>query len=108
MRKACWVATGCLLTVDGSDDCLVKPEGLPEYSVPGLSYVDPVPDEQPKTNVYEQDPFKEVVTGFNAQDDVLVVADSEDEDVDVENIFDIIDHFLIHEWTLIETSLTRA
>ena len=29
-----WQKTGSLLTADGSDDDLVKPEGLPDYKVP--------------------------------------------------------------------------
>ena len=34
LRLKCWAFTGGLLTADGSDDHLVKPEGLPKYAVP--------------------------------------------------------------------------
>ena len=33
--------TGCLLTVDGSGDDLVRPEGLPGYNVPPTSIIEP-------------------------------------------------------------------
>ena len=29
LRKSCWTKSGCLITADGSDDHLIKPEGLP-------------------------------------------------------------------------------
>ena len=31
IRQSCWKATGCLITADGSDDNLIKPEGLDDY-----------------------------------------------------------------------------
>ena len=34
--------TGCSITSDGSEDHLIKPEGLPEYQVPPASLVEPV------------------------------------------------------------------
>ena len=34
--------TECLITADGSEDHLIKPEGLPEYRVPSPSLVEPV------------------------------------------------------------------
>ena len=40
LRKSCWVKTGCLLTADGSDDNLVKLEGLDGYEVPPPSFCD--------------------------------------------------------------------
>ena len=33
-RKGCFLRTGCLITADGSDDELIRPEGLPGYTVP--------------------------------------------------------------------------
>ena len=41
LRKSCWLKTGCLLTADGSDDNLVKLEGLDGYEVPPPSFCDP-------------------------------------------------------------------
>ena len=34
LRLSIWRKTGCLLTVDGSEDLLVEPEQLPNYKVP--------------------------------------------------------------------------
>ena len=55
LRNACWTATGCLLTADGSDDHLVKPEGLPEFQVPPPT--SQIHDAEPKSNIYEVSPF---------------------------------------------------
>ena len=33
LRLSCWQKTGCLITADGSNDDLIKPEGLPNYQV---------------------------------------------------------------------------
>ena len=41
--------TGCLLTVDGSVDHLIKPEGLPNYAISTTSVLEPV-DHLPSTN----------------------------------------------------------
>jgi len=41
LRKSCWVKTGCMLTSDGSEDDLVKPEGLNDYKVPPPTLCDP-------------------------------------------------------------------
>ena len=34
LHEHCWHATGCALTADGSLDGLVRPQGMPEYSMP--------------------------------------------------------------------------
>ena len=36
MIRNAWEKTGCLLTADGTDDDLVKPEGIGRYAVPAL------------------------------------------------------------------------
>ena len=36
--------TGCLITADGSEDDKINPEGLPNYSVPPPSLLDPAPE----------------------------------------------------------------
>ena len=59
MRWKCWTSTGCLLTADGSDDHLVKPEGLPDYVVPPPSLCDPVsesPVQPPHSNDDAEEP----------------------------------------------------
>ena len=43
VRWRAFQRTGCLLTVDGSDDHLGTPEGLPDYVVPPTSLLDPSP-----------------------------------------------------------------
>ena len=48
-RWRAFQCTGCLLTVDGSDDHLVTPEGLPAYDVPPPSLLDPS-EETPSAN----------------------------------------------------------
>ena len=40
LRRKCWMKTGCLITADGSEDHLIKLEGLPEYQVPPPSLVE--------------------------------------------------------------------
>ena len=34
MIRNSWVKTGCLLTADGTDDELIKPQGIADYIVP--------------------------------------------------------------------------
>ena len=41
-KLQCWASTVCLLTADGSDDHLVKSEGLPNYVVPPPSLCEPI------------------------------------------------------------------
>ena len=36
-----WRKTGCLITADGSEDELIKPERLPNYTVPPATLLDP-------------------------------------------------------------------
>ena len=36
MIRNAWEKTGYLLTADGTDDDLVKPEGMADYAVPAL------------------------------------------------------------------------
>ena len=86
--------TGCLLTADGSDDHLVQPEGLSDYSVPPPAEFDPsnsspIPNElQPAEEDGEVDPDIEEedddcvmeVLDRGAEDDYCVM-DVLDEDV---------------------------
>ena len=49
-RRKCWMMTGCLMTANnGSEDCLIKPEGLDNFSVPPTSTIDPT-SQQPTGN----------------------------------------------------------
>ena len=43
MRYCLFQKTGTLITADGSDDDLIKPEGLPNYKILPLSVLDPQP-----------------------------------------------------------------
>ena len=93
LRSACWTATGCLLTADGSDDHLVKPEGLPEFKVPPPTTS--FNESQPKTNLYEVSPFVEeenaLLTGFDGEKELVV----DEEDVEIEQSFGIIDQIIL-------------
>ena len=42
LRKSCMTATGCLITANGSDDKLIKPEGLETYNVPLRAVIDAI------------------------------------------------------------------
>ena len=54
-RRLCFEKTGCLITADGSDDALIKPEGLPDFVVtpplPTIPATDPfaavIPEPEP-------------------------------------------------------------
>ena len=48
-RRKCWTVTGCLMIADGSEDFLIKLEGLDNYSVPTPSIIDST-SEQPIGN----------------------------------------------------------
>ena len=41
LRLRVWQKTGCLITADGSEDQLIKPEGLKNYVVPPPAYLPP-------------------------------------------------------------------
>ncbi len=34
LRRAAWQRTGCLLTADGTEDAVVTPQGLSDYTPP--------------------------------------------------------------------------
>ena len=74
-RKNCFDKTGCNLTADGSDDHLVKPEGLHDYKV-----IPPL--DTPGTNQEIVEPEAE-----DPPDDVIT-PDSDDEDLDEEEILE--------------------
>ena len=94
LRKSCWVRTGCLLTADGSDDNLVKPEGLDGYEVPPPSFCDPNSSTPSSNNPPEiQIINDEQEANAWLPEDELVEPD--DAEADEERIFDIIDGFLL-------------
>ena len=49
LRMSCWQKTGCLMTANGDDDALIKPEGLPDYTVPPPLFIDPAA-QQPRSS----------------------------------------------------------
>ena len=88
-RREMFGRTGCLLTVDGSGDDLVRPEGLPGYNVPPTSIIESTA--QPAVSS-----IPEGVTCEN--DDELLDIEDDDEEIDMvvepvenndKNIFDI-------------------
>ena len=94
LRKSCWVKTGCLLTDDGSDDNLVKPEGLDGCEVPPPSFCDPNSSTPSSNNPPEiQIINDEQAANACLPEDELVEPD--DAEAEEERIFDIIDGFLL-------------
>ena len=86
--------TGCLITVDGSDDNLIKPEGLPEYQVPPPAMIEPMSSEGP-SNIDILSETAEA-TEMQGSDEQVVLNDEDDffaphEEDGQGNIFDIID-----------------
>ena len=99
--RKCWQKTGCLMTADGSDDTLIKPEGMVGYSAPPPLIMDPSP--QPGTsntpesvsNEEQQQEEEEVQLTF---DDELVEGDDhpdDNDDIDRPNIFNFIDQLIL-------------
>ena len=96
MRSQCWIKTGCLISADGFNDNLIKPERLPNYDVPPPSCLDPssrpvvnnpVPDEQH----CENDEFDTVL--FN--EDTELIESEDAEDAEEHNVFDFFDEFVL-------------
>ena len=87
------------LTADGSDDHLVKPEGLPEFQVPPPT--SQIHDAEPKSNIYEVSPFDgetesemDMLVGFDPDDEIDI---EETDEIDIENNFGIIDQILLKQ-----------
>lgn len=92
-RRRLWEKTGCLITADGTNDDLIKPEGLPDYVVPPPSIVDPIRS-APTTNesgevIEESQEYVEV-----AEEDIELDERVENLDGGVENAFDIFHLFI--------------
>ena len=91
---SCWVKTGCLLTADGSDDNMVKPEGLDGYKVPPPTFCNPnssTPSSNNPPEIQIIDNEQEV----NAWLPVNELVEPDDAEAEEERIFDIIDGFLL-------------
>ena len=85
--------TGCLMTADGSEYSLIKPEGLDNYSVPPTFIIDPT-SEQPTGNHADVQPAE---LDPNVVDpDIEIRSDDpifgSDENEGERNIFDFIDN----------------
>ena len=85
-RKNCFTKTGCLITVDGSDDDKIKPEGLPDYKVPapipGLGPNEVRPQDSPEPAdepVDDSDLVHPDTTEGDDVDDTIERVDSEDD-----------------------------
>ena len=93
-RKKCCSMTGCLLTADGSEDNLVKPEGLDDYVVPAPSIVDALVS-HPKENSDQVVPVE--VDPDVVESDLVAIDETDeilgaDEEEGERNIFDFIDN----------------
>ena len=84
---------GCLLTADGSEDNLVKPEGLSEYIVPAPLIVD-ASVSQPEENRDQAVPAE--VDPDSIEPDMVIDENEEifapDEEEGERNLFDFIDN----------------
>ena len=65
LRMICWQKTSCLMTADGTDDYLIKPEGIPNYSVPPLLLLDPAEQLPVTTN-----PLANVLQACDENEDI--------------------------------------
>ena len=95
LRMSCWQKTGCLMTADGTDDHLIKPEGIPNYSVPRPLLLDPG-DKLPASNNPPPDVREasdEIVQTL--EDETELLDESEEIDEDKKNIFEILDTLLL-------------
>ena len=91
----CFERTGCLITVDGSGDSKIKPEGLSDYEVlPPLSRLGP--DEAPEIAVVEAEPPEDILEpeideDFEEinedQDQVEPILEIEEEDNECDRVF---------------------
>ena len=86
--------TGCLITADGSNDSLIKPEGLDDYVVP--SVFDPSL-EPSKGNQNDVQPMDMDTDMIDDNDGLLEITDdamffAPDEDDGERNLFDFIDN----------------
>lgn len=96
LRMSCWQKTGCLITANGDDDALIKPEGLPDYIVPPPLLIDPA-EQQPGSNkapIEIREEQEEVVQEL-ADETELVTNEEQDNEDDRGNIFDIIDSLVL-------------
>ena len=90
--------TGYLITADGSDDSLIKSEGLDDYVVPPPSVVDPSL-EPSKGNQNDVQPMDMDTDMIDDNDGLLEITDdamffAPDEDDGERNLFDFIDNLV--------------
>ncbi|KAG1653474.1 hypothetical protein GQR58_025547 [Nymphon striatum] len=79
-----YAKTGCLITADGSNDNLIKPEGLLDYVVPPPSIVDPITSTLTTNYIGSAAEYVEV-----AEEEIELDERVEDLSGGVENAFDI-------------------
>ena len=99
--RNCWQKTGCLMTADGSDDKLIKPEGLLNYTVQPPSILDPAPQlsvsnaPQPIIEI-EVDKIETSHLTIEDESEEWDERDSDEFDRDNDsNVFDFIDKLLL-------------
>ena len=90
-RRLCFERTGGLITADGSDDALIKPEGMPDYSVPPplpFSFAEVIPEAEPipPEDIVEDE--EEVIDISDEADDEAENEDNDDNDIDDGNVDD--------------------
>ena len=87
--------TGCMMIVDGSEDSLIKPEGLDNYNVPPPSIIDPT-NEQTTGNHVDVQPAEldpdTVDPDIEIHPDDPIIGPNENEKEGKRNIFEFIDN----------------
>ena len=97
--RTCWTKTGCLMTADGSEDHLIKPEGLKDYVVLPPSLLEPsicaVASNEPPLDTSEaDDDVTEIAAEFDLSDE-FIHQDAGDSIMEERNVSDIIDGLLL-------------
>ena len=98
-REGIWQTTGCMMTVDGTNDEKIKPEGLAQYTVPPPSVVEPTPQtpvvNTPDTVVnINEDDYEEEVNELENEENDFEVSNEGQDDGERDGIFDIF-HLLV-------------
>ena len=92
LMRSCWTKTGCLMTADGNEDHLIKPEGLKDYAVLPPSLLGPstyaVASNEPPldTSEADDDDVTEIAAEFDLSDE-SIHQDAGDSIMEERNVF---------------------
>ena len=89
LRFQCFQKTGCLITADGSDDDLIKPEGLIGYRVPLPLPTQPHKDPALLPTPDSTPPEQDEITETEGNEEEVVVENDEHLEIDTESDRDL-------------------